>query len=332
LLSYDVRGRDTVNRKPTTLIDHFSSACWRSAADIDRTFVRHPDNNPSPAEIWRYAPDGGRHVILSVLIPTWDGYRDGYLPKLLAQIHTQSFSDFEILIIKGDARQGRAINIAAACAQGKYLLTLDDDSSVPDTATFYKLIDVMEKHPDIGLAGAANQIPENATAFVKRVMNELPRRATKLVKEITDSDLAEHGCLIMRTAELKCIGGENELIPRGLDPYLRQEYRKAGRRVVVVPGVIYHHLPPVSLGKLLRQFYRNGSQAAFTNRHYPQWVIETPSQHGDFKSHVPFSKRICRFPLRLLGSLICGKPIHFLSEVAYGFGFINGWMREWTHS
>ena len=122
------------------------------------------------------------------------------------------------------------------------------------------------------------------------------------------------------------------LIPRGLDPYLRQEYRKAGRRVVVVPGVVYHHLPPVSFGKLLRQFYRNGSQAAFTNRHYPQWVIETPSQHGDFKAHVPLSKRICRFPLRLLGSLICGKPICFLSEVAYGFGFINGWMREWAHS
>lgn len=308
------------------------SGYWRSVDDIDRAFVRHPDLNPSPANIWRYAPDGVRQVILSVLIPTLDGYRDGYLLKLLSEIHSQSFPDFEVLIIKGDPRQGRAINIAAAFARGKYLLTLDDDSSIPDRATFRKLIEVMENHLDIGLAGAANQIPENTTAFVKRVMKELPRRATQLVKEITDSDLAEHGCLIMRTAEFKRVGGENELIPRGLDPYLRQEYRKAGRRVVVVPGVIYHHLPPGRLNKLLRQYYRNGRQAAFTNRYFPQWVIETPSHHGDFKPHVLLPKRICRFPLRLLGALIGGKSILFLSEVAYGFGFIHGSLRDWPHS
>ena len=127
------------------------------------------------------------------------------------------------------------------------------------------------------------------------------------------------------------VGGENELIPRGLDPYLRQKYREAGLRVVVVPGVIYHHLPPVTLKKLLWQFYRNGRLAAFTNRHYPQWVIETPSDHGDFKSHVPLSHRICRFPLRLIKSLVTGKPIWFLTEVAYAFGFINEWVRTESH-
>ncbi len=321
-----------MNSSSSTLLDHFDLACWRPAADIHRAFVRYSDHNPSPAKIWRCAPNEGRPVVLSVLIPTWDGYREGYLQKLLAEIHAQTFSGFEIIIIRGDPRQGRAINIAAECAQGKYLLTLDDDSSVPDPATFWKLITVMEDHPDIGLAGAANQIPENASAFVKRVMKELPRRATQLVKEITNSDLAEHGCLIMRTAEFKRLGGENELIPRGLDPYLRQAYRKTGRRVVVVPGAIYHHLPPASLGKLMRQFYRNGRQAAFSNRHFPQWIIETPSHHGNFKSHVPLTIRVCRFPLRLLEALIRGKLILFLSEVAYGLGFINEWINEWPHS
>jgi len=102
----------------------------------------------------------------------------------------------------------------------------------------------------------------------------------------------------MRTAEFKQVGEENELIPRGLDPYLWMEFRKQGKRVVVVPGVVYHHLPPERLSRLLRQFYRNGIQAAFTNRHYPEWAIETPSRHGPFQTHffcfqnLPFSPTV----------------------------------------
>jgi hypothetical protein len=102
---------------------------------------------------------------------------------------------------------------------------------------------------------------------------------------------------------------------------LREEFRKLGKRVVVVPGVLYHHLPPDNLNKLLRQFYRNGRQAAFANRNYPQWIIETPSKHGSFKTHMPFLLRLLRFPLRLLRALITGKPIWFLCEVAYAMGF-----------
>ena len=129
--------------------------------------------------------------------------------------------------------------------------------------------------------------------------------------------------MIMRTEEFKLIGGENELIPRGLDPYLRQEFRKIRKRVVVVPDVIYHHLPPENLNKLLHQFYRNGRQAAFTNRNYPQWVIETPPGHGRFKVKMSLPFRLLRFPMRLLSALITGKPILFLCEVIYALGFIS---------
>ena len=228
-------------------------------------------------------------------------------------------------MVRGDPRQGRAINIGAALPKGKYLLTLDDDTSLPDPETFSKLMAIMEKHPVIGMAGGNNVIPEDASLFVRSVMKQIPRRSWKPVQEITDSDLAEHPCLIMRTEEFKKVGGENELIPRGLDPYLREEFRKLGKRVVVVPGVIYHHLPPNNLNKLLRQFYRNGRQAAYTNRNFPQWVIETPSKHGSFKTHKPFLLRNLRFPLQLLRALITIKPIWFLCEVAYALGFAYDW-------
>lgn len=298
----------------------FKSAFWQPAASVKRPFVRYPNKEASPGYAWRHSSDDG-DINLSVVIPTSDAYRGGYFQKLLSQIGCQDLSGFELIVVRGDSRQGRAINIGVALAQGKYLLTLDDDTSLPDPETFSKLVAVMEKHPIIGIAGGNNTIPSDASPFVRRVMREIPRRSWSPVKKITDSDLAEHPCMIMRTEEIKAVGGENELIPRGLDPYLRAEFRKLGKRVVVIPGVIYHHLPPDNLDKLLQQFYRNGCQAAYTNRYFPQWAIETPAGPGSFKAYVPLSLRLLRFPIRLFHSLFTGRLILLLCDAAYALGF-----------
>jgi glycosyltransferase involved in cell wall biosynthesis len=301
---------------------HFRSGQWLSPATIKRSFVKYPHSDTSPGKIWHYQANNSL-VILSVVIPTIDANRGGYFLKLLSQIGCQDFENSEVIVVRGDPRQGRAINTAAALARGKYLLTLDDDTSLPDPTIFRKLVMVMESHLKIGIAGGNNVIPEEAKVFVRRVMKQLPRRSWEPVKEIIDSDLAEHPCMIMRTEEFKLVGGENELIPRGLDPYLRQEFRKLNKRVVVVPEVIYHHLPPDNFRELLSQFYRNGRQAAYTNRNYPQWVIETPQQHGQFKVRQSFLFRILRFPMRLLSALVTGKPIWFVCEVVYALGFAH---------
>jgi len=184
----------------------------------------------------------------------------------------------------------------------------------------------MESDRTIGMAGGVNVIPADASAFIRRVMNELPRRLTPTVSQITDSDLAEHPLLLMRKDLFCGVGGENELLPRGLDPYLREAFRKAGYRVVVVPGAEYSHLPPSTLTSLMKQFYRNGKAAAFVNRHYPQWAIETPSTHGPFSTHVPFILRVFRFLGRQVSAILTGKPVWFLSEAAYAAGFLREWI------
>jgi hypothetical protein len=303
----------------------FGSVSWRSAGGITRPFVRYPNPKPSPGTVWQEAPPSGG-VILSAVIPTSDANRGGYFQNLLVQIGRQDFRDFEVIVVRGDPRQGRAINVGAELARGKYLLTLDDDTALPDPGTFSKLVRIMESHPDIGMAGGNNVIPGDAGPLVRWAMRQIPRRSWKPVQEITDSDLAEHPCVMMRTAEFKAVGGENELVPRGLDPYLRRAFRDAGRRVVVVPNVIYHHLPPDSWAGLLKQFCRNGQQAAFANRHYPEWVIETPSTHGPFRPRVPFPLRVLRFPVRLVGALLTGKLVWFVCEMAYALGFAREWI------
>ncbi len=181
----------------TTLRDKLSTATWSPASEVNRKFVRYNNSEKSRAHIWREKP-GKDDIVLSVIIPTADAYRHGNFPQLLDQIASQTLQYFEIITVKGDNRQGRAINIGAALAQGEYLLTLDDDTSLLDRETFSKLVSVMEAHSDIGMAGGNNVIPKGANPFIRRAMSEIPRRSWDPVQEITDSDLAEHPCLIMR--------------------------------------------------------------------------------------------------------------------------------------
>ncbi len=313
--------------KPEDLEAAFRAARWQPAWEVSRPFVRHSQPTPSPAQVWRVGSEQGP-VTLSVVIPTEDADRGGYFRQLLRQLNAQTFQDFELIVVKGDFRQGRAINVGAALAQGRYLMTLDDDTSLRDRETVRRLCALMDEAPDIGLAGGNNVVPEDAPPFVQAAMRQIPRRSWEPVPTVTDSDLAEHPCLIMRRDEFCALGGENELLPRGLDPYLRQVFRDAGKRVVVAPGVLYSHLPPVTWRKLVRQYYRNGKQAAFVNRHYPQWVIETPGRHGTFAPRVPFPLRVVRSAGRLAGTVITGQWIWLSCQVAYAVGFLSGWIGD----
>ncbi|MDE3018886.1 MAG: glycosyltransferase [Nitrospirota bacterium] len=303
------------------LLERFHQASWQAARDIERAFVRHRNPEPSPGRFWHEPAEDGTPLV-TIVIPTCDADRGGYFAQLLGQLGRQTVQAYELMVVLGDPRQGRAINIAAALAQGRYLLILDDDTSLATTEVVAKLVAALEASPEIGMAGGNNVIPDGATPFVRRAMRQIPRRSWAPVTQVTDSDLAEHPCLMMRTEEFKAVGGENELLPRGLDPYLREEFRRAGKRVVLVPGVLYSHLLPDTLNGLLRQYFRNGRQAAFVGHHFPQWIIETPANHGAFTARIPWWRRVARFPLRLFMGLARGRLIWLSCEVAYAVGYL----------
>jgi hypothetical protein len=75
-------------------------------------------------------------------------------------------------------------------------------------------------------------------------MREIPPRSIPTITHIADSDLAENPMLLINKDVLFQEGSENEMISRGLETYLREAFRKAGYRVVVVPGAEYSHLRP----------------------------------------------------------------------------------------
>jgi glycosyltransferase involved in cell wall biosynthesis len=292
----------------------------------DRKFVKHRLSG-FQGEILRlpHSPDS---PLLTVIIPTRDAYGKGCFPRLLEQLQRQTvWNQAELFVIKGDSRQGRAINIGSDLAKGKYILTLDDDEILCDDNVLEILLQVMEENDDIGMAGGQNMIPPDATSFVRRTMEQIPRRSTPPIGAVTESDMAEHGLLMMRTEVFTHVGGENELIPRGLDPYLRQEFRKAGFRVVVVPGANYSHVPPATLSKLLKQFFRNGKQAAFCNKFYPQWVIETPESHvKTFIEKRPFLYRVARFIVNIVRKTLRRHWIYLTVSFVYALGYMWGYL------
>jgi glycosyltransferase involved in cell wall biosynthesis len=294
--------------------------------NITRSFVKYP-HGETEGTIEIHRPEKVADPLLSIVIPTIDKRREGYLPALLSQLDQQTFRNFEVLLVIKDTRQGRAINSGVALASGKYIVIFDDDTRLGTTDILEKMVESMELNPEIGMAGVANLVPADASWFVRQVMRELPRRTSPIVHEITDSDLAEHPCCIIPRDVFIKIGGENEIIPRGLDPYLRQEIRQAGYRVVVLPELFIHHLPPATFKKFIRQFYRNGKMAAYVNKFYPEFVVELAYQHGDeVKQKRSLIIRIISYNCRVMKTVLTLRLFYLLSLILYLTGFVIGYL------
>jgi len=290
-----------------------------------REFVRYPHEGPVPEVDIIGDCGGAASPRVSVIIPVADGTRSQTLERLLEQLRVQRFREFEVIVVRGDRRQGRAINTGAAIARGDILVTMDDDTRLGDTAVLEVLVRTLDGDATIGAAGVPNLVPQDAPPIVRRALREIPRRSSPAVDAVTDSDLAEHGCLAIRRDLFYRVGGEHEQIPRGLDPYLRREVRRLGCRVVVVPGASIHHVLPPTLPRILRLFVRNGIRAAYVKKFYPEYVIEQATTHGEaVPEETGLPRRAGRFVLHLAGAVASGRWIYLGTLVSYALGYLWG--------
>ena len=276
---------------------------------------------PMSAEPTEHAPPRA-----SVIIPSWDGYRNGCVPRLLESIKHQTFRGFELHVVKGVSPQGKAINEGAAKARGDILIILDDDAQLADATVFQRLIDALDADSTIGMAGASIVPPPDATPFQRRAASQFPRFNTPVVDVIRDSDLACHGCCAIPARVFREVGGEREDLIRGLDPDLRVRLRAAGYRVVLAPRACIHHPLPDGWGGLLRTFSRNGFGSAYAWKFRRDTVYETAEtlDAARFRAKTSLAYRIIRFPLRLACALLCGKALRFGAYCAYALGYLWG--------
>ena len=262
---------------------------------------------------------------LSVIIPSWDGHRDGCVPRLLESVGRQSFADFEVIVIKGVSPQGKAINQGAAQARGEVLMILDDDSLLTDDDVFARIIQTLDDDEKIGMAGASIVIFPDSNDFQKKAALQFPRFHTPVVDTVTDSDLACHGCCAIPRRIFDDVGGEREDLLRGLDPDLRVRIREAGYRVVLAPQARIYHPLPSDWTKLLRIFFRNGFGSAYAYKFQRASVFETHEVLHDeaFQPRTTLIYRLGRYPLRLLKALGEGQFMRFGAYCSYALGY--GW-------
>jgi glycosyltransferase involved in cell wall biosynthesis len=290
-----------------------------------RGFVRHFKPGPVPRIRVIGANGQGSLPKVSVIIPSGDGTRAEHLTRLLRQLDEQPFRLLEVIVVEGDRRQGRAINTGAAIARGGLLITMDDDTQLGDPLVIEKLVAAFEADPTIGIAGVSNLVPDGAPPIVRRAMRELPRRSSPPVQCVIDSDMAEHPCLAIRRDLFQRIGGEHEVIPRGLDPYLRREVRRLGQRVVVIPDAWIHHLLPSSLRAILRQYFRNGVGAAYVRKFHREYVIEQAEQHGRAVGpHTSLGSHALRYMGRFVRAVLSVRWIYLGTLITYAMGYAWG--------
>lgn len=286
-------------------------------------------NGRAPFAILSPMNDASTTPYATVIIPSWDGHRDGCVPRLLESVRKQTFQNFERIVIKGVSPQGRAINQAATQAKGCVLIILDDDSELVDEHVFQRLINTLDEDPAIGMAGASIIVHPDATPFQKRAANQFPRFQTPVVQQTTNSDLACHGCCAFPRAVFDAVGGEREDIPRGLDPDLRVRLRAAGYRVVLAPECRIYHPMPDGWRALTKIFFRNGFGSAYAQKFQPESVYETHEELDDatFQSRRALPYRVARFPARLIRALLSGQELRFYAYAVYAAGYVYGWLR-----
>ncbi|MDR5708505.1 MAG: glycosyltransferase [Armatimonadota bacterium] len=294
------------------------------ALERRKSFVRYLKEGPPP-RLRVLLGREGEDPRLSIIVPTAGENRSGLLTQLLRQLEEQTEQRFEVILVQGDRRQGRAINTGAALARGEILVTMDDDTRIGHPELLERILAAFAQDPTIGIAGVANLPPPDVPWVVRRAMRELPRRSSPLVDRITDSDLAEHPCLGIRRDLFYRVGGEHEWIPRGLDPYLRREVRRAGYRVVVIPNAWIHHLLPPTLGGILRQHFRNGVGAAYVRKFYPEFVIEQATRHTEpVAGRTSLARRTFRYGLNLAVSFFTLRWIYLGTLLTYAAGYVWG--------
>ncbi|MBI4713199.1 MAG: glycosyltransferase [Planctomycetes bacterium] len=268
--------------------------------------------------------------LVSVIIPSLDGYRNGNVPKLMDDIKGQTVQDIEVLIVKGVTPNGHARNVGVKEARGNYLVCIDDDVRLGHNKVIENLIApfihqsaIRNSQSSVGLTGASQPVPPGSNYFQQLIARQLPRYYFPVVVKITDTDMVSHMCLSIPTQLYKDVGWESDVLRSGTDPDLRYRVRQAGYRVVVMPDTWAYHPLPTTLSGLLRAGYSKGKEAAWSRRHYPHLIYELGDGYeSDFKPRRSFTYRIIRSFLTVCYSVVSFNLIRFIGRLSYIAGYL----------
>ncbi len=166
---------------------------------------------------------------LSVILPVYNGQE--YLAEAIESVLSQSFGDFELIIINDGSRDDSAdvvaaygdpriryfeqqnrglpatLNRAISLTRGEYIARQDqDDVCLP--SRFEKQVAFLDKHPDVGLVGTGAQIWAGRERTNRFLMH--PTDNAQLKFGLLFDNYFVHSSVMMRRSMLADIGGYTE--------------------------------------------------------------------------------------------------------------------------
>ncbi len=267
--------------------------------------------------------------LVSVIIPSLDGYREGNVPRLVQAIRDLSFKNLELLIVKGIRPNGRARDEGVKAARGKYYVFMDDDVAIGTSNLMDALIAPFSNPAErIGMTGASYRLPPEASDFQKKVARQIPRVECPTVDKITESDMVCHACLAVPASVYREVGGEDRELISGTDPDFKARIREQGYKVVLAPNTFVYMPTYKNFNELCRKAFTTGCASALTQRVYPGLVFDSSTQlEGKVSSPANLGLRILRSCLQFFLAALKGHTLFIASRTCYAFGYLAGRLR-----
>jgi hypothetical protein len=213
-----------------------------------------------------------------------------YLAEALESILSQSFKDFECIIVDDGStdrtpailgsyavrdariqivRQNNrgltaSLNHALRLARGRFVARMDaDDVCVPDR--FAMQVDFLQAHPDVGVLGGAFEMVDSTGKFL--CTQSMPKGDTEIRDSLLDSCAFLHPSVMMRTESLRAVDGYRDILcAEDYDLWLRlaETVKLANLSQVLIRYRI--HTEQISLTKFRDQAI--GADAARLAAHY----------------------------------------------------------------
>ncbi|MCP4366416.1 MAG: glycosyltransferase [Planctomycetes bacterium] len=264
---------------------------------------------------------------VSVIIPTLKGGPN--IPRLLEEIERQTFKGLETLVIEGIHPNGRARNAGVKKARGKYLVFIDDDAFLGHDRVIENLISPLEQDASIGMTGASVLLPEDAN-WLQRAFLNLRSGEFPVVKEIVDSDSAQHSCCALPKEVYKKVGWESDDLITGTDNDLRLRLHGAGYRVVVVPDTWVYHKVESTLPTIARKLLTKGMGAAYATKVHPEifgypviGIVNYQIKTAEGALFYTIFGSIVKVPVFLCSLRV----FQLFAQPVFTIGYIYGWFK-----
>lgn len=280
---------------------------------------------------------------VSVIIPAFREVNK----EVIDSLNTQSYKDFEIVVVKGVSPNGSARNQGVRDANGDVYVFVDDDAVLAHKDVLKNMLTpIFENQADI--VGASRRIPENSNWFARAAARQLPLVETQIVDTLTVVNLNtertpwittlvrqpglflrglfDQGiwspvtttCVAMRAEVFNAIGKFSEELWWGVDSEFFYRAQKKNFKMALAPNAWVSHPYVSSLSGLWRKYFKSGIGTAHEMKLNPERNIQP--QLNSVRNIVWFV--LYRFFGMLFFLFI--KPIRALASAFSAIGYVYG--------